>query len=156
LSLSKQAPRLIPPNYWTDTVVPDGEIVRIIGIMAGLFILLFAYWFIFITTVVIITGIRKMSFSLTWWAFIFPNAGLCLATIQAGKALNSEGINGVASAITILLVIMWLLTAVCCIRAVYLGDIMWPGKDEDKTMERLAWGWKGNKGNRYAHTFRHD
>ncbi|KAH7089115.1 voltage-dependent anion channel [Paraphoma chrysanthemicola] len=150
-SLAAQAPRLIPPNYWTDTAVPDGEIVRIIGIMAGLFIVMFAYWFFFITTVAILAGIKKMSFSLNWWAFIFPNAGLTLATIQAGSALKSEGINGVASALTILLVIMWLITAAFCIRALYLGDVMWPGKDEDKSMERLAWGWRGNKDNRHAH-----
>jgi len=155
-SLAKQAPRLIPANYWTDTVVPDGEIVRIIGIMAGLFVLLFAYWFFFITTIAILTGIRKMTFSLNWWAFIFPNAGLTLATIQAGSALKSQGINGVASALTILLVIMWFITAGFCARAVWQGDVMWPGKDEDKSMERMAWGWRGNKDNHHAHSLRHD
>jgi tellurite resistance protein TehA-like permease len=64
--------------------------------MSGLFIVLFAYWFFFITTIAIIAGIRKMTFSLNWWAFIFPNAGLTLATIQVGKVLKSEAINGVA------------------------------------------------------------
>jgi tellurite resistance protein TehA-like permease len=115
--------------------------------MAGLFVLLSAYWFFFITTVAVLVGVRKMSFSHNWWAFIFPNAGLTLATIQAGKALDSKVISGVASGLTIFLVIMWLFTAVCCIRAVYLGQVMWPGKDEDKTMERLAWGWQANRKN---------
>jgi tellurite resistance protein TehA-like permease len=147
ISLANQAPSLISANYWTDISVPDGEIVRIFGIMSGLFIILFAYWFFFITTIAVIAGVRRMSFSLNWWAFIFPNAGLTLATIQAGKVLHSDAINGVASALTILLVIMWFVTAAFCIRAVVLGQVMWPGKDEDKTMERLAWGWQGNKGN---------
>jgi tellurite resistance protein TehA-like permease len=124
--------------------------VRIIGIMSGLFIILFGYWFFFITTIAIFAGIRKMSFSLNWWAFIFPNAGLTLATIQAGKVLRSEAINGVASALTILLVIMWFITAAFCIRAIYQGDVLWPGKDEDKTMERLAWGWRGNRKKPFA------
>ncbi|KAH8728647.1 voltage-dependent anion channel [Phaeosphaeriaceae sp. PMI808] len=146
-SLAAQAPRLIPPNYWTDTVVPDGEIVHIMGIMAGLFMLLFAYWFFFVTTITVLAGVRKMSFSQNWWAFIFPNAGLTLATIQAGSSLRSETINGVATALTILLVILWLMTAICCVRALWLGDVMWPGKDEDKTMERLAWGSRGNRKN---------
>ncbi|KAI4714244.1 hypothetical protein J4E89_001694 [Alternaria sp. Ai002NY15] len=147
LSLANQAPSLVAENYFTNTVVPDGEIVRIIGIMSGLFIILFAYWFFIITTIAVIVGSRRMSFSLNWWAFIFPNAGLTLATIQAGKVLNSEAINGIASALTILLVIMWFFTAAFCIRAVYLGQVLWPGKDEDKTMERLAWGWQDNRGN---------
>jgi C4-dicarboxylate transporter/malic acid transport protein len=146
LSLANQAPSLISANYFTDISVPDGEIVRIIGIMSGLFIILFAYWFFIITTIAVIVGSRRMSFSLNWWAFIFPNAGLTLATIQAAKVLNSEAINGVASALTILLVIMWFVTAAFCIRAVYLGQILWPGKDEDKTMVRLGWGWQSNRG----------
>ncbi|KNG51721.1 malic acid transporter [Stemphylium lycopersici] len=147
LSLANQAPTQVPPNYFTNISVPDGEIVRIIGIASGLFIILFAYWFFFVTTIAVIVGSRRMSFSLNWWAFIFPNAGLTLATIQAGKVLKSDAINGVASALTILLVIMWFFTAFFCIRAVVLGEVLWPGKDEDKTMTRLAWGWKGNRGN---------
>jgi tellurite resistance protein TehA-like permease len=127
--------------------VADGEIVRIFGIMSGLFIILFAYWFFFVTTISVLAGVRQMSFSLTWWAFIFPNAGLTLATIQAAKVLNSEVMNGIASALTIALVIMWFITAGFCIRAVVMGEVMWPGKDEDKTMERLAWGWKANREN---------
>lgn len=151
LQLASQAPTLVQPNYWSDIPATDGQIVRIIGILAGLFILLFAYWFFFVTTIAIIAGIRKMQFSLNWWAFIFPNAGMTLATIQAGSALKSPAINGVASALTILLVIMWFFTAGCCIRALYMGEVLWPGKDEDKTMERLAWGWRGNVDNPEAH-----
>lgn len=154
LSLANQAPNQIPPNFFTNISVPDGEIVRIIGIASGLFLILFAYWFFLVTTIAVVVGARRMSFSLNWWAFIFPNAGLTLATIQAGKALKSDGINGVASALTLLLVIMWLVTAAFCIRAVFLGQVMWPGKDEDKTMARLAWGWKGNKGNPEANKIR--
>ena len=75
-----------------------------------------------------------MSFTLNWWAFVFPNAGLTLAGIQMGKVFSSPGINGICSALTILLVIMWLFTAVFHIRAVVLGNILWPGKDEDKDM----------------------
>ncbi|KAF1829439.1 hypothetical protein BDW02DRAFT_651345 [Decorospora gaudefroyi] len=154
LALANQAPTLISDNYWTDIVVPDGEIVRIMGIMSGLFIILFAYWFFIVTTVAVIVGSRRMSFSLNWWAFIFPNAGLTLATIQAGKVLHSEAINGVASALTILLVIMWFVVAFFCLRAVFLGQVLWPGKDEDKTMERLAWGWQSNRNNTEARKLR--
>ena len=151
ISLAERAPTLLSENYWTDIAVPDGEVVRILGIMAGLFIILFAYWFFFITTVAVLAGVGKMSFTLPWWAFIFPNAGLTLATIQAAKVLKSDALNGIASAFTILLVIMWLFTAGCCVRAVYLGEVLWPGKDEDKSMERIAWGWRENRENPEAH-----
>jgi quinol-cytochrome oxidoreductase complex cytochrome b subunit len=72
--------------------------------------------------------------------FVFPNAGLTLAAIQVGSALNSPGINGICSALTIFLVIMWLITAVAHILALWNGKIMWPGKDEDKDMQNLGWG----------------
>ena len=78
-----------------------------------------------------------MSFTLNWWAFVFPNAGLTLAAIQMGKVFKSPGINGICSALTIMLVIMWLFTAVAHVRAVVRGTILWPGKDEE-----LFWGSK--------------
>lgn len=72
--------------------------------------------------------------------FVFPNAGMTLAAIQVGSALKSDGINGICSALTIFLVIMWLITAVAHIQALWRGKIMWPGKDEDKDMQSLGWG----------------
>ncbi len=72
-----------------------------------------------------------MSFTLNWWAFIFPNAGLTLACIKLGKVYSSPGINGFCSALTILLVIFWLFVAVANIMAVWQKKILWPGKDED-------------------------
>jgi tellurite resistance protein TehA-like permease len=81
-----------------------------------------------------------MTFTLNWWAFIFPNAGLTLAAIQAGSVLHSEAINGVCSALTILLVLAWLCVALCCVRALWTGQVLWPGKDEDKDMQGICWG----------------
>lgn len=72
--------------------------------------------------------------------FVFPNAGLTLAAIQVGSVFESSPINGICSALTILLVIMWLITAVSHIRALLQGKIMWPGKDEDKDMNHMGWG----------------
>lgn len=80
------------------------------------------------------------SFTLNWWAFIFPNAGLTLATIQIANAVDSPGIKGVTSGMTIILVILWLIVAVGHIRAVWRQDILWPGKDEDKDIEGITWG----------------
>jgi tellurite resistance protein TehA-like permease len=105
--------------------------------MAGLFLILFAFWFFFLSTVAVIRGIRHMTFTLNWWAFVFPNAGMTLATIQAAKVLESAGMNGVASALTVMLVILWLGVAPFHIRAIWRGDMLWPGKDEDKTVKKI-------------------
>ncbi|PPJ51684.1 hypothetical protein CBER1_08742 [Cercospora berteroae] len=140
ISLGTQASSVLPENVFNISSLPDGDIVRVLGIVSGLFIVTFAFWFFCVTTIAVIAGIRRMHFTLNWWAFIFPNAGLCLAIIQIGSALSSPAIKGVASALTVLLVIMWLITAVAHLRALWYGKIMWPGKDEDKDMWHLGWG----------------
>jgi tellurite resistance protein TehA-like permease len=84
-----------------------------------------------------------MTFTLNWWAFIFPNAGLTLAAIQVGSVLNSKAIDGVCSALSILLVMAWLGVAACCVRALWKGQLLWPGKDEDKDMQGIGWGRAG-------------
>lgn len=45
--------------------------------------------------------------------------------------LGSKGIKGICSALTILLVAMWIFVALMNVRAVWRGDILWPGMDED-------------------------
>jgi tellurite resistance protein TehA-like permease len=136
ISLASQAPKVLPIIAFSgDSTFADGRIVQIIGFVAGGFVMLFSFWFFCISTVAVIAGIRQMSFTLNWWAFIFPNAGLTLAVIELGKVYNSPGINWVASVLTILLVVMWIIVVIANIRAVLQKKILWPGKDEDGDME---------------------
>ncbi|SMQ51865.1 unnamed protein product [Zymoseptoria tritici ST99CH_1A5] len=139
ISLGNQARRVLPANAFNVNNIADGDVVRIVGIMAGTFIIIFAFWFFCISTVAVISGVRRMTFTLNWWAFVFPNAGLTLAAIQLGNVYNSTPINGICSALTIALVVMWLICAVAHIRAIWYGSIMWPGKDEDKDVN-MGWG----------------
>lgn len=46
----------------------------------------------FMATVSVDSEIRKIHFTLNYWAFIFPNVGLTIALIQAGNALDSAGV----------------------------------------------------------------
>lgn len=92
---------------------------------------------------------REMGFKLSWWAFIFPNVcialrkpycsaanilqiGFTLATAEIGKNFESEGIQWVASAMTILVVAFWLFDFFLMIKAVITRRILWPQQDEDK------------------------
>ena len=116
------------------------ELVKVLGIMAGVFLLLFAFWFFCISTVSVVFGLKEMTFTLNWWAFIFPNGGLTLGAIQMAKAFDSPAVRGVCSALSIMLVILWLVVAVFNIKALWQGSILWPGKDEDKDMHGIPWG----------------
>jgi C4-dicarboxylate transporter/malic acid transport protein len=68
IQLGNQARKVLPEDAFNVNDVPDGDIVRIVGIMSGVFIIIFAFWFFCITTVAVIAGVRQMTFTLNWWA----------------------------------------------------------------------------------------
>ena len=108
------------------------EILRVLALFTGIFLYVFAFWLFAIAFLGNVGVVGKMPFSLTWWAFIFPNVGFTLSTSVLGRELESEGILWVASVMTALLVVIWLVTVVGCVRAVWKREIVWPGRDEDK------------------------
>lgn len=108
------------------------EILHTMGDFIAIFLWLFGAWFFCVTLLAVVAGIRQMSFHLIWWALVFPNVAFVIATGRVGEQLESEGIMWIASIMAILLVGMWLFVFVLNMRAVFEGDIMMAGKDEDK------------------------
>ncbi|KAK4609908.1 Malic acid transport protein [Fulvia fulva] len=98
----------------------------------AIFLWCLSLWFFCIAMLSVLGGVKKMTFHLAWWAFVFPNVGFTIATIRIGEQLGSEGILWVASIMTILLVAMWIFVLVAHVRAVWMRQIMMPGVDEDK------------------------
>jgi tellurite resistance protein TehA-like permease len=131
VALGVQAPKVLPPNFLGLTSIPTGEIWKAIGVPAGIFLWLLAFWFCALSTVSVLSTFRQMHFSLNWWAFVFPNAGLTIALIQIGNVVESNGIKHLCSAMTVVLVAVWLAMAVMNVRAIWRGDVLWPGMDED-------------------------
>ena len=129
ISLGKQAMERLPDDFLGITTFPVGELWYAISVPAGLFLWLIAIWFSALSTVSIVHSVRKMSFALQWWSFIFPNAGLASATIQVGQALDSKPIKLAATVITIMLVPLWFMIAIAHVRAIWLRQILAPGKD---------------------------
>ncbi|CAK3788106.1 malic acid transport [Lecanosticta acicola] len=121
---------------------PDGSyfrprpgIIPILQTLAdGLAIFLWSlsFWFFCVALLSVLRRARDMSFHLVWWAFVFPNVGFTIATIKIGQQLGSEGILWVASAMTVLLVVVWGFVFVSHMRAIWKRQIMMPGLDEDK------------------------
>jgi C4-dicarboxylate transporter/malic acid transport protein len=110
------------------------EICQVVALFVGVFMWLFAFWLFALAVLGNILSAHKMPFSLSWWAFVFPNVGFMLATSMIGKELESAGVLWVASALSIGLVAIWGVSFVACVRAVVRGDIVGPGKDEDKDL----------------------
>lgn len=131
VALGMQAPTHVPSNFLGINAVPAGDIVKVFGVMVGIFMWLIAFWFSALTTVSILVSARESRFTLNYWAFIFPNAGLTIALIQIANALESPGMKGVCSGAAIVLVILWLWVAALNVKALAQKNVLWPGKDED-------------------------
>jgi tellurite resistance protein TehA-like permease len=129
--------RRIYPGYTTISGISNPEIIadvfQIIALGAAIFLWVTAFWFFAIALVSVLHGVFKegMSFHLVWWAFVFPNVGFTICTISIGNTMMSQGILWLGSAMTILVIVVWLFVLVMHARAVWRKDILWPGKDED-------------------------
>ena len=114
------------------------ENLQVFTVFVAVFLWTLSFWFFSISLLAVLHGIRNMSFHLGWWAFVFPNAGFTIATIRIGEQLESDGILWVGSAMTILIVAMWIFVFSSHVRAVLRKQIMMPGKDEDKGESPIA------------------
>ena len=123
----------LPTDYGYFAKHPNAvEVLQTIALFIAIFLWMLAFWFFCVTVVAILSRAHKMSFHLVWWGTVFPNVGFTITTISVGESLESEGILWIASAMTILLVGLWVFVFISHVRAVLLKHIMMPGKDEDK------------------------
>ena len=123
------------PNYIkldgiTDqTLIPN--IIQLLALLSAIFLWVFAFWCFGIAVIASIEAIPRNDFHLNWYAYVFPNAGFTIATIQIGVRLNSTAIKLVGTGMGAVLFFLWILIVFCHIKAVVNKMIMWPGKDED-------------------------
>ncbi|KAH7369484.1 malic acid transport protein [Plectosphaerella cucumerina] len=129
VGLGKQAQTVLPDGFLGVTSLQVGDVWRSCSVAAALFLWLIALWFSCLTTVSIFRVMKRMNFTLQWWAFVFPNAGLAIATIQLGDSLDSFGLKAFGAAITVVLVALWLLCAFCHLRALWNRELLAVGKD---------------------------
>ncbi len=97
-----------PPGYHyfgPDDAV-TAQVVKILALMAAVFIWSLSLWFWAISVVSCLAVYRSIRFHLNWWAFVFPNVGFTVATINIGKALRSEGVQWVGSVMSVSLVVV--------------------------------------------------
>ena len=133
VTLGVQASKILPKDFLgLPPSLETGYLWKAIGVPAGIFFWLFGFWNFALSSVSCAYVWRQMHFDLTWWSFIFPNAGLTIAAIQIANVLDSDGIRGVCSAATIVLCIAWLVVAGFHVRAVVRKEVLYPGMDEDE------------------------
>jgi tellurite resistance protein TehA-like permease len=129
--LGMQAPKHIPENFLGITSVPVGDVIKILGVVMGIFIWLVSFWFSALSTVSVLISASESHFSLNWWAFIFPNVGLIIALQQIAEALDLNSVQVICSGATIFMAVLWFFVAYMNVRGVLRRELLWPGKDED-------------------------
>ena len=105
--------------------------LRIISFVTAVFIWSLGFWFFCIAVASTLMVARELKFKLNWNAFVFPNVGFTIATIEIGRVLRSEGVLWLGSVMTVLLVGLYLFVQVMCVRAVLNKTILFEGCDED-------------------------
>ncbi|KAH7131023.1 voltage-dependent anion channel [Dactylonectria macrodidyma] len=92
--------------------------VRITAVNMLIFLWRLSFWFITLAMAAVLTGMPDRRFHLSWWSFIFRNAGFTIASIRLGQAVGSQGILWMATVMTLSLFIAWAFIALRCVRAV--------------------------------------
>ncbi|KAK3078948.1 hypothetical protein LTS18_006130 [Coniosporium uncinatum] len=70
---------------------------------------------------------------MTWYSFVFPNTALTTATFAVAVALDgNRSINIVGCVMAVALVVTWVVVFGMMVRAVWLRQILWPQKQEDR------------------------
>ena len=126
--------RSIPPDYaYFERFPMARQILQVMALWIGIWMWALAFWFFAFSFLALMMGIMKqrIRFSMAWWGIVFPNTAFTLATSLISEELDSDGIKGVASAMTVLIVIAWFIIAFANVRALIRKKLLWPGRDED-------------------------
>ncbi|PWN50824.1 hypothetical protein IE53DRAFT_77638 [Violaceomyces palustris] len=136
LGLAQDASYFLPEKFLTLKTTDVSEILLIMGTTGSVLLWSVSAWFWALTMVSILAGLiqepQEMRFILGWWAFVFPNVGFTIATIELSKVFDSSALGWLASGMTILIFAAWLFVLTFNIEAVVKGRIMGKGLDEDR------------------------
>ncbi|KAM0340579.1 hypothetical protein ACHAPU_010416 [Fusarium lateritium] len=127
--------KAIPDGYGYFAKHPTAaETLNIMALWIGVFLWLFTFWLFAIAAVAHVpilvakvTGDKSrqhMSFALPWWAIVFPNVGFTIATVYIGEELESDGIAWVATVMTVLVFVAWLMDLYLHLKSIFQKRIM--------------------------------
>ncbi|KAI8937211.1 hypothetical protein NX059_006419 [Plenodomus lindquistii] len=137
INMGQELPRIVPPDFMgPGNGELAGKVGMIMGNFTGLWLWGLALWFFFVSVGAhwSCAARGKMDFAMTWYSFIFPNTALTTATFAVAKALDgNRPIAVVGCVMTVGLVLMWFFVVGMNVRAVVVGQILWPEKQEDRT-----------------------
>ena len=134
ITMAEGAQRALSDSLWDDNRLAP-LVLKIIANWASLWIWGLALWFFLISVgshwCCLLKG-HRMTFTMAWYSYVFPNSALITATFAVGKAFQSRAIQIIGCVMTPMLIAMWFLVSVMMIRAILNRQILWPQKGEDR------------------------
>lgn len=110
--------------------VGDALTLRTLSVVSAVFLWALSFWWFGVAAMAVVVAPPRY-FHLGWWASVFPNSGFTLATIALGKAMRSPPVLHVATGMSVVVVVAYVFVFGHLVRAVWIQDIMYPGRDED-------------------------
>jgi tellurite resistance protein TehA-like permease len=142
VTMGQELPRTVASDFMGEG---NGELAGKVGMICanylGLWLWGLALWFFLISVGAHWSCARrgKMDFAMTWYSFIFPNTALTTSTFAISRCLNhNKPIAYIGCVMTVALIAMWFFVIFMNVRAVFIRQILWPEKQEDRT----EGGWK--------------
>lgn len=116
------------------------QILRTLATITATFIWSLSLWFFCLSVIACLAVRKQMTFHLNWYAFVFPNVGFTIAVLSMGKMWQSPGVEWTGTAMSILLVALYLFVVANHIRAFIRKDIVYDGRDEDFYVDETVHG----------------
>lgn len=110
------------------------RVLELLALTAAVALWGLALWFFLISVAANLLAVsrRNMHYTLGWWAWVFPNSAICLATFAIGSTLDSRALNVAGCVATAAVAGMWAFVLVMTVRGVIKGEIMGGTRDEDR------------------------
>lgn len=142
IGMAEGAQRALPADFMGNTELA-AMILKVMASWISLWIWGLALWFFFISVGAhwSCVGPHRMTFTMTWFSYVFPNTALVTSTFAIAKSFQSKPIQILGCVMTGILIAVWFFVVGMMIRAIILKQILWPQKGED----RDEGGFKGPK-----------
>ncbi|KAF2760933.1 hypothetical protein EJ05DRAFT_508162 [Pseudovirgaria hyperparasitica] len=154
VGMGQLVPQVVGADFMGDGVLA-GQVTKIVANWAGLWLWGLAFWFFLVSVFAHWSPATRgtMRFAMPWYSFIFPNTALTTATFAIARAFGPHhhistsqrtdlasassqpglpALNILGCVMTGLLVVAWTAVFAAMLRAVYLRQILWPQRQEDR------------------------
>lgn len=135
INMSSNAGRVYGNTDFMGNGALAAMIMKVVANWAALWFWGLACWFFLISVGAhysVFFRKARMPFAMTWFSYVFPQTALINATFAVAKAFSIYPLQIVGCVMVVALVCMWIFVVVMMGRAIWLKQILWPQKGEDK------------------------